>query len=98
MNKYYFDEFNEKVLAAGSRLLGRGLWQFGDVRLIDGLLVDGSAKAVGAFALVARRVQTGYVYTYAFAMILGLFGVLTWFIGPALLTDARGFVAQLLGR
>jgi NADH-quinone oxidoreductase subunit L len=98
VNKYWFDEFNEKVLAAGSRLLGTGLWKGGDVAVIDGVLVDGSAKAIGAFALVARRVQTGYVYTYAFAMILGLFGVLAWFVGPELLADARGLVATLLGR
>jgi len=98
VNKYWFDEFNELVLARGSRLLGTGLWKGGDVAIIDGVLIDGSAKAIGAFAGIARRIQTGYVYTYALAMMLGLFGVLAWFIGPELLADARGYAAALLGR
>jgi len=97
VNKYYFDEFNERVLAAGARLFGTGLWQLGDVRLIDGVLVDGSAKAIGAFALVARRIQSGYMYHYAFAMILGLFGGLAWFIGPELVADALSLVARQVG-
>jgi NADH-quinone oxidoreductase subunit L len=83
-NKYYFDEFNERVLAAGARLLGRGLWKGGDVGLIDGLLVNGSARVVGGFAQMVRAVQTGYLYWYALVMILGLIGLMTWQLWPYL--------------
>ncbi|MFO1351145.1 MAG: NADH-quinone oxidoreductase subunit L [Gammaproteobacteria bacterium] len=79
-NKYYFDEFNERVLAAGSRLLGGGLWKYGDAGVIDGIIVNGSARAVGWLAAVVRHVQSGYLYHYAFAMILGLLGLLTWVV------------------
>ncbi len=78
--KYGFDEFNQMVFAGGSRLIGRLLWIFGDRKLIDGLLINGSAKSVALFAGVARHVQTGYLYHYAIAMILGLLGLLTWFV------------------
>jgi NADH-quinone oxidoreductase subunit L len=57
--------------------LGSGLWKVGDVALIDGLLVNGSARLVGWFAAVIRRLQSGYVYHYAFAMIIGLFLLLS---------------------
>ncbi len=83
-NKYYFDWFNENVLAAGARLLGRGLWNIGDKGLIDGLLVNGSARLVGMIAGVVRLVQTGHLYWYALVMILGVFGLLTWQLGPYL--------------
>ncbi|MFZ5581717.1 MAG: NADH-quinone oxidoreductase subunit L [Pseudomonadota bacterium] len=79
-NKYYFDKFNEMVFAGGARLLGRGLWKGGDVALIDGLLVNGSARLVGAIASVVRFFQSGYIYHYAFTMIIGVFVLLTlWF-------------------
>jgi NADH-quinone oxidoreductase subunit L len=80
VNKYYFDWFNESVLAAGARLLGRGLWRIGDVALIDGTLVNGSARAVGWLSGVVRNVQTGYLYTYAFVMIIGLAALLGWYV------------------
>jgi NADH-quinone oxidoreductase subunit L len=80
VNKYYFDWFNESVLAAGGRLLGRGLWRIGDVALIDGTLVNGSARAVGWLSGVVRNVQTGYLYTYAFVMIIGLAALLGWYV------------------
>jgi NADH-quinone oxidoreductase subunit L len=83
-NKYYFDAFNEKVLAAGARLLGTGLWKGGDQGLIDGLIINGSARAVGALAGVARLIQTGHLYWYALVMALGVFGLLTWQLMPAL--------------
>lgn len=70
--KYYFDEFNSLVFAAGSRKIGKGLWQVGDVTFIDGLLVNGSARLVGWFSGVTRQLQTGYLYHYAFAMIIGV--------------------------
>jgi NADH-quinone oxidoreductase subunit L len=79
-NKYYFDKFNEVVFAGGARLLGRGLWKGGDVALIDGLLVNGSARLVGVIASVVRFFQSGYIYHYAFTMIIGVFVLLTlWF-------------------
>jgi NADH-quinone oxidoreductase subunit L len=78
--KYGFDEFNEIVFGAGSRLLGRRLWQQGDVTFIDGLLVNGSAKLVGWFSGVARQLQTGLLYHYAFAMIIGVLLLLTLFV------------------
>jgi len=80
VNKYYFDDLNEKVIAVGARGLGRGLWRVGDEILIDGLLVNGSARAVGWLAGVVRRVQSGYLYHYAFAMIIGLAVMLGWLL------------------
>ncbi len=80
LNKYYADEFNEFVFARGARAVGRLLWKIGDVRLIDGLAVNGSARLVGWVSSIARRVQSGYVYHYAFAMILGVFLLITFFL------------------
>jgi NADH-quinone oxidoreductase subunit L len=79
-NKYFFDWFYEQVIARGSRMLGQGLWQRADRGLIDGLLVNGSAKVVGAIAAVTRRLQTGFIYHYAFAMIIGLMAAITYII------------------
>lgn len=70
--KYYFDEFNSAVFGGGSRQLGDRLWQLGDVKFIDGVLVNGSAKLVAWFAGVTRQLQTGMLYHYAFAMIIGV--------------------------
>ena len=83
-NKYYLDWFNENVLAAGARLIGRGLWKGGDMGLIDGVLINGSAKLVGGLAGLTRLVQTGHVYWYALVMLLGVFGLLTWQLWPTL--------------
>jgi NADH-quinone oxidoreductase subunit L len=80
VNKYYFDWFNEKVLAAGSRALGTALWKGGDVALIDGAAVNGSARLVGWVAQAARSLQTGYLYHYAFATIIGLSVLLAWLL------------------
>lgn len=71
-NKYYMDKINDVVFAGGARLLGRGLWRIGDRTLIDGLIVNGCARMVGWFAVVSRTFQTGYIYHYAFTMILGI--------------------------
>ncbi|MBA4109465.1 MAG: NADH-quinone oxidoreductase subunit L [Leptothrix sp. (in: Bacteria)] len=79
-NKYFMDWFNEKVLSAGARLLGRGLWKVGDETLIDGLAVNGSAKLVGLISSLVRLFQTGYLYHYALVMILGVFALMTWFV------------------
>jgi NADH-quinone oxidoreductase subunit L len=78
--KYGFDEFNEWFFAGGARALGRGLWRGGDVTVIDGWLVNGSAKLVGWVASIVRLLQSGYIYQYAFSMIIGVFVLLTiWF-------------------
>ena len=79
LNKYGCDDFNEAVFAAGGRGLGNRLWQRGDVGLIDGLVINGTAGAIGWFAGVARQLQTGYLYTYAFAMVIGLVVLVGWF-------------------
>jgi NADH-quinone oxidoreductase subunit L len=79
-NKYYLDWFNENVLARGARGLGIGLWKGGDQVIIDGLFVNGSWKLVGWIASVVRRLQTGYIYHYALAMILGIFVLMTYFV------------------
>ncbi len=77
--KYGFDRFNDWFFASGARKLGASLWRFGDVTIIDGIMVNGTAKLIGWFSGVARQVQTGHVYTYAFTMIFGVFALLTWF-------------------
>ena len=81
-NKYYLDWFNEHVLAAAARQTGMGLWKGGDVGLIDGALVNGSARAVGALAQLTRRLQSGHLYWYALVMSLGVFGLMTWQLWP----------------
>ena len=81
-NKYYLDRFNDWFFAGGARGASRFLWQFGDVKMIDGLLVNGSAKLVGMISSLIRRMQSGYIYHYAFSMIIGVFVLLTvrnWF-------------------
>ncbi|VAW62336.1 NADH-ubiquinone oxidoreductase chain L [hydrothermal vent metagenome] len=80
--KYWIDELYVKIFSDGSRALGKGFWKAGDVTIIDGLLINGSAKIVGWFAGVARQIQTGMLYHYAFAMILGLVGLLYLFVKP----------------
>ncbi len=78
--KYGFDELYQMVFAGGARRLGQGFWQFGDVKAIDGFMVNGTARAIGWFSALVRHVQSGYVYHYAFAMILGLFLLMTFFL------------------
>jgi NADH-quinone oxidoreductase subunit L len=79
-NKYYMDKFNQAVFAGGARALGDGLWKVGDRALIDGLIVNGSAKVVGWFSSMIRLIQSGYIYHYAFVMILGILGFLVYFM------------------
>jgi len=79
-NKYYFDWFNEHVIMPGARLLGGGLWRVGDQLVIDKALVNGSARAVGWLGSVVRYAQSGFLYHYAFAMILGLASFLLWIL------------------
>jgi NADH-quinone oxidoreductase subunit L len=79
-DKYGFDDFNQKVFAGGGRGLGSFLWSAGDRAVIDDGVVNGSARLVGRLAGWMRGVQTGYLYHYAIAMIIGLVGLLTWFV------------------
>ena len=71
-NKYYMDDFNSFLFGSGSRTLGDRLWRYGDVKFIDGFLVNGSAKFVAWFAGISSKLQTGMLYHYAFAMIVGV--------------------------
>ena len=81
--KYGFDEFNDWFFAGGARALGGGLWKWGDRTIIDGIMVDGTARLIGWFAGAARRLQTGYIYHYAFTMIIGVFVLLgLWITVP----------------
>ncbi|MDR3394356.1 MAG: NADH-quinone oxidoreductase subunit L [Parasulfuritortus sp.] len=79
-NKYGFDRFNDWFFAGGARLIGGRLWRWGDVAAIDGLLVNGSARVVGRIARISRELQSGYIYHYAFAMIIGVALLATWFV------------------
>jgi NADH-quinone oxidoreductase subunit L len=79
-NKYYADWFNEQVIARGARCLGRGLWQTGDSGLIDGIVVNGSAHVVGCVAKISRHLQSGFIYHYAFAMIIGIMVLVGFFV------------------
>ncbi len=80
IDKYGFDWFNEHVIMAGARALGGGLWRVGDQAIIDNGLVNGSARTVGWLSSVMRYAQSGYLYHYAFAMILGLASLLMWLV------------------
>jgi NADH-quinone oxidoreductase subunit L len=79
-NKYYFDRFNDWFFAGGTRELGEIASNVGDRRIIDGFFVNGSARAVGVAASILRKLQSGYVYQYAFTMIIGVFALLTWWV------------------
>ncbi|AVS77330.1 NADH-quinone oxidoreductase subunit L [Paracidovorax avenae] len=79
-NKYYLDWINENIIARGARALGTGLWKGGDQAVIDGAVVNGSWKVVGWVAGIVRWVQSGYIYHYALVMILGVFGLMTYFV------------------
>ena len=71
--KYFIDEFYSWLFAGGARALGAGLWKIGDVKVIDGFVVNGAARVVGLTAVLVRRFQSGYIYHYAFTMIVGVF-------------------------
>lgn len=86
-NKYYMDWFNENVLARAARGLGTGLWKGGDQGIIEGVFVNGSARLVGWFAGVIRWVQSGYIYHYAFAMLLGVVVLMTYFVSWPMISD-----------
>ena len=79
-NKYGFDRFNEVVFAGGARKLGKELWSKADAGFIDGFIVNGSALLVGHVSSIVRTVQSGLLYHYAFAMILGLLAFIGWIV------------------
>ena len=79
-HKYYLDAFNEQVLARGARGMGTGFWRWGDQALIDGALVNGAWRWVSRVSAWVRQGQTGYLYHYALAMIMGVFLLMTWFV------------------
>ncbi len=79
-HKYYLDAFNEHVLARGARVIGTGLWRWGDQAVIDGAVVNGSWRWVSRISSWVRQGQTGYLYHYALAMIMGVFLLMTWFV------------------
>jgi len=80
LNKYWIDDFNDWFFAGGVRGIGRNLWNIGDMKIIDGLIVNGSAKTVGWISSIIRNIQTGYLYHYAFAMIIGVLVFIVLFV------------------
>ncbi len=82
-NKYGLDQFNEWFFAGGARGVGHGLWKAGDQTIIDGVVVNGSARLVGWFSSVVRLIQSGHIYQYAFSMIIGVFVLLTLWMNRA---------------
>ncbi len=79
-NAYGIDKLYVKVFANGSRFIGDKLWKFGDIKLIDGLFVNGTANLIGRISGIIRHLQSGLIYHYAFAMIIGAFLLLTFFM------------------
>jgi NADH-quinone oxidoreductase subunit L len=79
-NKYYLDELYEFLFAGGARRIGMGLWKGGDVGVIDGVAINGSARLVAWIAGVIRYLQSGFIYHYAFAMLAGVAIVLFFFL------------------
>jgi NADH-quinone oxidoreductase subunit L len=79
VNNYYFDKFNELVFANGARRIGELFSDVGDGKIIEGV-VNGAARMVGWWGTMLRQMQSGYVYHYAFTMIIGLFALLTWWV------------------
>ena len=80
MNKYGIDDFNDRFFAGGSRGVGGFLWKEGDQKLIDGVMVNGAARSVGKIAAFGRLLQTGFLYHYAFVMIIGLLFLITFYV------------------
>jgi NADH-quinone oxidoreductase subunit L len=79
-NKYYLDDLNQAVFGRGAQIIGNGFWKAGDQTAIDGFIVNGSAKVVDWFSKLVRHFQSGYLYHYAFAMIIGVVGLIAWIL------------------
>jgi NADH-quinone oxidoreductase subunit L len=88
--KYWFDELYSWLFAGGARSIGTGLWKGGDVAVIDGVFVNGSARVIGWFAGVIRRVQSGLIYHYAFTMIIGIVVLLTLIVAARFISAVSG--------
>ena len=84
-HKYYMDELYSLIFAKGSQKLGRFLWQVGDVLLIDNGIVNGTVRAVAACSAALRKLQTGYIYSYAMAMVLGLLVLMVLWFYPVII-------------
>jgi NADH-quinone oxidoreductase subunit L len=97
-NKYYLDWFNENILARGARALGTGLWKVGDQQMIDGAVVNGSWKLVAWASGVVRKLQTGYLFHYALAMIVGIFVLITYFVTLPMIAEKWPLLNTWLGR
>ena len=82
LNKWYFDELYNRLFVRTAFTLGEGLWKTGDGKIIDGIGPDGIANATRELAREASRLQTGYVYHYAFAMLIGVVALVTWYLLP----------------
>jgi NADH-quinone oxidoreductase subunit L len=82
LNKWYFDELYDRLFVKSAFSLGDGLWKTGDGMIIDGLGPDGIAATTRELAREASRLQTGYVYHYAFAMLIGVVALVTWYLLP----------------
>jgi NADH-quinone oxidoreductase subunit L len=82
LNKWYFDELYDRLFVRSAFSLGDGLWKTGDGTIIDGLGPDGISAATRELAREASRLQTGYVYHYAFAMLIGVVALITWYLIP----------------
>jgi NADH-quinone oxidoreductase subunit L len=82
LNKWYFDELYDWVFVRSAFVLGDGLWKSGDGAVIDGLGPDGVSALTRDLARQASRLQTGYLYHYAFVMMIGLVGFVTWYLFP----------------
>jgi NADH-quinone oxidoreductase subunit L len=82
LNRWYFDELYDSLFVRSTMAIGDGLWKSGDGAVIDGLGPDGVAAVTRDLARQASRLQTGYLYHYAFAMMIGLVAIVTWYLSP----------------
>jgi NADH-quinone oxidoreductase subunit L len=80
LNKWYFDELYDLIFVRPTKAIGWSLWQYGDGWLIDGFGPDGVSKRVLDVTRNVVKIQTGYLYHYAFAMLIGVAGLITWFM------------------
>jgi len=79
LNKWYFDELYDRIFVRTAFAIGNFLWKKGDGAVIDGT-IDGTANRVLVTANNVAKLQTGYIYHYAFAMLIGLAALITWFM------------------
>jgi NADH-quinone oxidoreductase subunit L len=80
LNKWYFDEIYEVIFVRPAKWIGWVLWKYGDGYIIDGFGPDGVSARVLDITRNVVKIQTGYLYHYAFAMLIGVAGLITWFM------------------